>query len=143
MSNLKNKQRLEVLPAGGTPIQPEDPRSAVAWQAEWMQDPAFAGIAHREVIHPRRCEENNSEIRNLHTFFRRETVPPQGAIRQARLYITADDCYKLYLNGDFVGLGPAPALTIRITVRSTIDTAAAAYPPATHGLRVSVPAMIP
>ena len=109
MSNLKNKQRLEVLPAGGTPIQPEDPRSAVAWQAEWMQDPAFAGIAHREVIHPRRCEENNSEIRNLHTFFRRETVLPQGAIRQARLYITADDCYKLYLNGDFVGLGPAPA----------------------------------
>lgn len=99
----------DLLPVGGKPIQPEDPRSHVAWQAEWMQDPVFEGLAHREVIHPNRCEENNGEIRNLHTLFRREIVPPPGAIRQARLYITADDGYKLYLNGAFIGLGPAPA----------------------------------
>jgi alpha-L-rhamnosidase len=109
MSDLKNNQKRDLLPVGGTPIQPEDSLCHVAWQAEWMQDPVFEGVAPRELISPNRCEENNGELRNLHTLFRRETVLPTGAIRQARLYITADDGYKLYLNGAFIGLGPAPA----------------------------------
>jgi len=94
---------------GGTSIDPADPLSRTEWQASWLQDPIFDGGEYRELIHPNRNEENNGEIQNVHTLFRREWVVPDRPIRQARLYITADDCYKLYINGDFIGVGPAPA----------------------------------
>lgn len=100
------KQRTRI---GGTPIQPEDPRSRVDWQALWLKDPIFSGIRHRKLIHPDRNSENNGDIQNIHTLFRRELTLDDRPIRRARLYITADDCYKLYLNGEFVGTGPAPA----------------------------------
>ncbi|MDT8391758.1 MAG: alpha-L-rhamnosidase N-terminal domain-containing protein, partial [Lentisphaeria bacterium] len=94
---------------GGTPIAPGSPESRVEWQASWLRDPIFAGVSSREFIHPNRTAENNGEIQNVHTLFRREFQLDGGPVRQARLYITADDCYKLYVNGRFAGLGPAPA----------------------------------
>jgi len=96
-------------PIGGQPIDPADPLSRVAWQAQWLRDPVFDGVAYRELIHPSRNEENNGEMQNVHTLFRRELALGDAPVGQARLYITADDCYKLYVNGRFVGVGPAPA----------------------------------
>lgn len=94
---------------GGTPIGPDSPLSRVAWKARWLRDPVFEGTVFRELIHPGRREDLNGDIQNVHTLFRREFDIPGPRIRQARLYITADDCYKLYINGEFIGLGPAPA----------------------------------
>lgn len=37
---------------GGTPIQPDDSRSRVNWQAKWLQDPVFEGVDYRELIDP-------------------------------------------------------------------------------------------
>jgi alpha-L-rhamnosidase len=93
----------------GTPIQPDDPNSRVEWQARWLQDPVFESVPYRELLHSGRKPELNGEIQNVHTFFRRELSIEDKPIRQVRLYITADDCYKLYIDGGFVGLGPAPA----------------------------------
>ena len=100
------KKRVQI---GGIPVEPSDPRSGVEWQAYWLKDPIFDGVGYRELIDPGRSEELNGKIRNIHTLFRRELTPVHAAIRQARLYITADDCYKLYINGTFIGTGPAPA----------------------------------
>lgn len=94
---------------GGIAIQPEDPQSRTEWQARWLRDPVFDGVAYRELIHPNRKPENNGDIQNIHTLFRRALAVAEKPVSQARLYITADDCYKLYVNGDFVGIGPAPA----------------------------------
>ncbi|MHC4883819.1 MAG: family 78 glycoside hydrolase catalytic domain, partial [Planctomycetota bacterium] len=98
--------RIEI---SGTPIQLEEPGSKTLWQAKWLRDPVFDGVPYRELIHPNRNEENNGEIRNVHTLLRRELELDEKPIREARLYITADDCYKLYINGRFIGTGPAPA----------------------------------
>jgi len=98
------------LPIGARPIDPQRMRETpVAWQARWLQDPIFAGVAPVEKIHPHRCAENNGRIQNIHTLFRREFLLPARRISTAHLYLTADDTYRLYLNGQFVGLGPAPS----------------------------------
>lgn len=96
-------------PIGGTPIAPADPKSSTRWQALWLRDPLFDGVARRDLIDSRRRTENNGAIQNIHTLFRREFTLDDRPLSQARLYITADDCYKLYVNGTFVGTGPAPA----------------------------------
>lgn len=94
---------------GGTPIQPDDPKSEVDWQAQWLKDPIFEGVEYRELIHPNRNTENNGKIQNIHTLHRKELCIKENDLVQARLYITADDCYKLSINGEFIGTGPAPA----------------------------------
>jgi alpha-L-rhamnosidase len=94
---------------GGKSIDPASPLASVKWQAYWLRDPVFGGLEYRELIDPNRSEKQNGEIQNIHTFFRRELTPGVRPVRQARLYITADDCYKLYINGSFIGVGPAPA----------------------------------
>jgi hypothetical protein len=96
-------------PSGGIPIAPDDPASRTNWQASWLRDPVFKGVPYRELIDPDRKPENNGALLNVHTLFRRELTLADRPIRRARLYITADDCYKLTLNGDFIGTGPAPA----------------------------------
>lgn len=99
----------EVTPIGGKPVDPDDPRSRVQWRGRWLRDPVFQGVEYRQLIHPGRSEELNGEIRNVHTLFRRQWGLDDRPIRRATLYLTADDCYKLYVNGQFIGLGPAPA----------------------------------
>ena len=93
----------------GKSIDPGSPLARADWMARWLQDPVFAKASYRELISPDRSEACNGEIRNIHTLFRREMILDGKPIRQARLYITADDCYQLYINGCFIGLGPAPA----------------------------------
>lgn len=94
---------------GSPAIPPGSAGCKADWQAQWLMDSRFANVPPRELIHPNRCPENNGELQNVHTLFRKEFHPPAATIRQARLHVTADDCYKLYLNGEFVGLGPAPS----------------------------------
>lgn len=53
-------------------------------------------------------EEKTFDKKNVHVLFRTslENVDTTGNVK---LYITADDYYKLYINGNFVAQGPAPS----------------------------------
>ncbi|MBQ4590890.1 MAG: family 78 glycoside hydrolase catalytic domain [Clostridia bacterium] len=76
----------------------------------WITDAEFAGLEPRNVFH-RQLEKVHlpcDEHRNRHILFRR-TFDIDALPEKAVLYITADDYYKLYINGTFVTQGPAPA----------------------------------
>lgn len=75
----------------------------------WITDENFAGRKPRDVFH-RQLEKVDlpyDEMQNRHVLFRKkfwlEKLP-----NEATMYVTADDYYKLYVNGKFVGQGPAP-----------------------------------
>ena len=92
---------------GGTPLDLSNPQHQVRWQAHWLHDPIFKNTVYQPIVAVNRTEKNRSTIQNRHTLFRREFVLSSKSIRQAKLFITADDAYKLYINGHFIGAGPA------------------------------------
>ncbi len=93
----------------GTAIKPNSALSVVDFKAKWIKDPIFENVARRDFIHSERKAENNGEIQNIHTLYRKEWQCSDKKVKSAYLYITADDAYKLTINGKFIGLGPAPA----------------------------------
>ena len=80
------------------------------FKGKWITDAEFAALKPRNVFH-KQLEPLDlpcGEHRNRHILFRRAfflTKRPE----KAALYISADDYYKLYINGKFVGQGPAPS----------------------------------
>lgn len=80
---------------------------------KWITDPEFSGLAPRNVFH-RQLEKVYlpcDEHRNRHILFRKRFSCARAA--GAQIYISADDYYKLYINGSFVAQGPAPAYHFR------------------------------
>lgn len=84
------------------------------FSGHWITDAEFADLKARNVFH-RQLESADLPCdahRDRHILFRRRfmlNAPSQNA----RLFITADDYYKLYINGRFVGQGPAAAYHFR------------------------------
>ncbi|MBO7295737.1 MAG: family 78 glycoside hydrolase catalytic domain [Clostridia bacterium] len=79
-------------------------------QGKWISSEEFAALAPRNVFH-RQLEPltlDCSEHRNRHVLFRKTFVLTK-AFERARMLITADDYYMLYVNGNFVAQGPAPS----------------------------------
>ncbi|MEF3303825.1 family 78 glycoside hydrolase catalytic domain [Paenibacillus sp. GYB003] len=80
------------------------------WHARWIMDAAFAGLQpidlYRKQLEPDRSPPHRDDLKNMHMLARR-TFELNEAPGEALLDITADDCYKLYVNGRFVGQGPA------------------------------------
>lgn len=78
------------------------------WRGYWITSHRFYHLpACRPYGHDRK-PEFNSETQNIHTLFRKNfTQSRRDRIKCARLFITADDVYKLYFNSEFVGEGPA------------------------------------
>lgn len=76
---------------------------------KWITDAEFAGLMPRNVFHKQldKVDLPCQEHRNRHILFRRHFVL-QKPLSDAQIYICADDYYKLYINGIFVGQGPAP-----------------------------------
>lgn len=94
---------------------------------KWITDEEFYMLSPRNVFHRQKdpvdlpCEEH----RNRHILFRKSFMLDTAAtdasaqeaglpahdqtVRSANIYITADDYYKLYINGSFVAQGPAPS----------------------------------
>jgi alpha-L-rhamnosidase len=85
-------------------------------QTLWLQDPRFDGLApldplgryrEREAIARRVLTAHRPGLANVHMLLRKrftlDDVP-----RAARLRLTADDYAKVWVNGHFVGQGPAP-----------------------------------
>ena len=79
------------------------PRAVVGEKTDWkgyfITSHRFYHLpACRQYGHDRE-RQFNTEIQNIHTFFRKE-IKVEKAVRSAKLFITADDLYKLYVNGD-------------------------------------------
>ena len=65
-------------------------------------------VYHKEIYNSKECAEAHPEnLRNKHILYRKRVNLPH--FNRAILKITADDCYKLYINGRFVTEGPAPS----------------------------------
>ncbi len=78
---------------------------------KWITDSEFYNLPPRNVFHRQSnplidlpCDEH----RNRHILFRKKFVLSED-VSNAKVYISADDYYKLYINGQFVGQGPAPS----------------------------------
>ncbi len=77
---------------------------------KWITDGEFFELAPRNVFFRQLekvklpCEEH----RNRHILFRKKFTL-EAMPREARVYLSADDYYKLYINGRFAGQGPAPS----------------------------------
>ncbi|MGM9637180.1 MAG: family 78 glycoside hydrolase catalytic domain [Eubacteriales bacterium] len=81
---------------------------------KWITDDEFFRESPRNVFH-RQLERVNlpcDEHRNRHILFRKSFIT-DTAVKCAKIYISADDYYKLYLNGRFVAQGPAPGYHFR------------------------------
>ena len=80
------------------------------FQGQWISCAELAALQPRNVFH-RQLEPlplDCSEHRDRHVLFRKHfslTKKPE----HARIFITADDYYMLYVGGTFVGQGPAPS----------------------------------
>jgi len=78
------------------------------FNGKWITDSEFFALEPRNVFH-RQLDKvviDCSEHRNRHILFRKKFNI--GKVSDAKMYITADDYYKLYINGKFVCQGPAP-----------------------------------
>ena len=79
------------------------------FQPIWYTIPEFAGVQPLSMYHKEHEEalKTSRSIRNLHVLARARLDVQAGERRILR--ITADDYYKLYINGRFLTQGPAPA----------------------------------
>lgn len=79
------------------------------FMGKWITDGEFFDLAPRNVFHRQldKVDIDCTEHRNRHILFRKKfTLDKLG---EAKMYITADDYYKLYINGKFAAQGPAPS----------------------------------
>jgi len=75
---------------------------------KWITDDAFCNLEPVNVFH-RQLEKKEIPSKaphNVHMLFRRKFAAAAG--QKTEIFISADDYYKLYLNGKFVCQGPAP-----------------------------------
>jgi len=87
----------------------------------WITTEEFATLNPRNVFH-RQLDKSvkfPEEHMNRHILFRKKFDVIQD-YKEATLYITADDYYKLYINGQFVTQGPTPAYPFAYTY-NTVD----------------------
>lgn len=84
------------------------------FKGKWITDSEFSDLKPRNVFHrqldriPLPCEEH----RNRHILFRGKFTC-EGTPENAVIYISADDYYKLYINGNFIAQGPSPSYHFR------------------------------
>ncbi len=77
------------------------------WQGYWVTSERFYHIPACHQFGHNRLPQFNSEIQNIHTLFRKSFSLNSAEIESAKMFITGDDLYKLYINSCFVGEGPA------------------------------------
>ena len=80
------------------------------FKGKWITDSEFINLAPRNVFHRQleRVDLPCDEHRNRHILYRK-TFVIKNPFKSATLYISADDYYKLYINGRFVAQGPSPS----------------------------------
>lgn len=90
---------------------------------KWITDEEFFELQPRNVFHKQleKVDLPCNEHRNRHILFRKRFTLEKD-IDSAEIFISADDYYKLYINGSFVGQGPAPSYHFRYNY-NVIDVA--------------------
>ncbi len=80
------------------------------FKGAWITDAEFANLAPRNVFHKQLTKVSLpcNDHRNRHILFRKR-FHCDSVGENAVIYISADDYYKLYINGIFVAQGPAPS----------------------------------
>ena len=81
------------------------------WKNHWVCDPAFMGLEPIKVLYRQVDTDfvetpHRDDLKNLHTLFRKKVTIKEMPDR-VFLDISADDFYKLYINGKYVTQGPA------------------------------------
>ena len=79
-----------------------------ATKPKWLNDQSVTPVSHcaGKWIW---CEGAEADQRDVYVFVRGE-VALDGGIKAARLHVSAEDRYLLYLNGNYLGRGPARSL---------------------------------
>jgi alpha-L-rhamnosidase len=83
------------------------------WKASWIQDTAFASLQPLDLLHKEVAAVDDlnhpSALQNHHMLVRKKFILTKEQLKLSafRLDVTADDYYKLYVNGTFIGQGPA------------------------------------
>ena len=100
-----------------------------AFRGRWITDAEMAAQVPRPVA-SRQLERHllppvNTNLWNRHILFRKAFE--LGSVREARVFVSADDYYKLYVNGVFAGQGPA-AGTLSHTPYDSVDVTALLKP---------------
>lgn len=80
------------------------------FKGKWVTNSEFANLKPRNVFHKQldKVDLPCDEHRNRHILFRKKFCC-DNLCDNALIYISADDYYKLYINGQFVTQGPAPS----------------------------------
>jgi len=82
------------------------------WKAKWILGVELSGLEPRNVFHKElqksSLSSHREDLKNYHMLVRK-TFSLRDKPTRAFLDITADDYYKLYINGRFVSQGPAPS----------------------------------
>lgn len=82
------------------------------WQGKWIGDPRYQEMTKINVFHKEmeisQLPPHHDDLKNQHMLVRK-TFTVREDFDQAYLDITGDDYYKVYLNGNFLGQGPAPS----------------------------------
>lgn len=91
------------------------------FKGEWITDGEFYCLEPRNVFGREldRLEPDCTEHLDRHILFRKD-FEITGEFEKAQAFITADDYYKLYINGRFVTQGPAPCYS-RCYNYNTVD----------------------
>jgi len=79
---------------------------ACVWKASYITSRRFYHLPYKMQYGHDRTNEFNGEITNIHTLFTK-SFNCEKEVKSAKLFITGDDLYKAYINGSFVGEGPA------------------------------------
>lgn len=79
------------------------------FKGNWITDGEFFELKPRNVFHKQleKVDLPCDEHRDRHILFRK-SFELSSDFTDAKIYISADDYYKLYINGEFVAQGPAP-----------------------------------
>lgn len=80
------------------------------WSAKWISSKDYVdlkprNIYYRELPWTNRIPQHDETLQNDHILIRKTFVI--NNINDAKLYISADDNYRVYINGKRVGFGPA------------------------------------
>ena len=80
------------------------------FKGRWISDKELSALSPRNVFHRQLdpVKLDCSQYRDRHVLFRKHFCVNKN-FSSAVIYLTADDYYKLYVNGRFVAQGPAPS----------------------------------
>ena len=90
----------------------EEVKKNESWDARWLTIPEFAdavplNLFHKEQVQPSVEDIKTAEFQNVHVFVRGHFTLERA--QKIFCKVTADDHYKAYLDGAFMGEGPAAA----------------------------------